>query len=214
LSEKHGKLCLRATANYLTALSCSFPDLRSEVFNLVAKIVFIYSTTDGHTLEICERLLQIVAREGHETSLQELTANSEIELAPFDHIVIGASIRYGNHRPEVVRLIEKNVAILESRPSAFFSVNAVARKPEKRQPNTNPYVKKFLTKITWKPPLIAIFGGKIDYPHYRFWDRTMIRLIMWMTKGPTDPYSTFDFTDWNEVDAFGHAIVELNADRD
>ncbi len=175
----------------------------------MAKIVFIYSTTDGHTLEICERLLQIVTRQGHESSLQELTANSEIELAPFDRIVIGASIRYGNHRPEVASFIEKNIATLESRPSAFFSVNAVARKPEKRQPNTNPYVKAFLTKITWKPLLIAIFGGKIDYPRYRFWDKTMIRLIMWMTKGPTDPYSTVDFTDWTEVEAFGHAISAM-----
>jgi menaquinone-dependent protoporphyrinogen oxidase len=175
----------------------------------VAKIVFTYSTIDGHTLEICERLLQIVEGEGHEASLQELTANSEIDLAPFDRIVIGASIRYGNHRPEVARFIENNVAMLESRPSAFFSVNAVARKPEKRQPNTNPYVKKFLTKITWKPPLIAIFGGKIDYPRYRFWDKTMIRLIMWMTKGPTDPDSTVDFTDWTEVEAFGKAISAM-----
>jgi menaquinone-dependent protoporphyrinogen oxidase len=179
----------------------------------VAKIVFIYSTVDGHTLEICERLSQIAGREGHETSLQELTADSEIELAPFDRIVIGASIRYGNHRPEIARFVEKNVTTLESRPSAFFSVNAVARKPEKRQPDTNPYVKKFLAKITWKPALIAIFGGKIDYPRYRFWDRTMIRLIMWMTKGPTDPNSTVDFTDWNEVEAFGHAISAMGTNR-
>jgi menaquinone-dependent protoporphyrinogen oxidase len=172
----------------------------------VANIVFIYSTTDGHTLEICERLQQVVERDGHQSSLQELKAGSEIELASFDRVVIGASIRYGKHRPDVARFIENNVDVLEAMPSAFFSVNAVARKPDKREPHTNPYVRKFLKTITWKPPIIAIFGGKIDYPSYRFFDKTMIRFIMWMTNGPTDLDSTVDFTDWDAVDAFGRAI--------
>ena len=176
----------------------------------MARIVFIYSTIDGHTAEICERLSEVVEREGHQPSLQELTAGSEIDLGPYDRVVIGASIRYGKHRPEVARFIGKNVAVLESRPSAFFSVNAVARKPEKREPHTNPYVKKFLKAITWKPSLIGIFGGRIEYARYRFWDRTMIRFIMWMTKGPTDLNTSVDFTDWNEVEAFGQAISSMD----
>jgi len=176
----------------------------------VANIAFIYSTIDGHTREICERLQQVVEKEGHQTSLQELTADPEIDLARFDRVVIGASIRYGKHRPDVARFIEKNVGKLEAMPSAFFSVNAVARKPDKREPHTNPYVRKFLKTITWKPPIIAIFGGKIDYPSYRFFDKTMIRFIMWMTKGPTDLNATVDFTDWDAVDAFGRAISTTN----
>jgi menaquinone-dependent protoporphyrinogen oxidase len=196
--EKPGKLCRRSAV----ITNIGFGD-----FIAVSKVIFIYSTVDGHTLEICERLSKLAEREGHQPSLQALTDNSDIDLGLYDHIVIGASIRYGHHRPEVARFIEKNVNVLESTPSAFFSVNAVARKPEKREPHTNPYVKKFLATITWEPSLIAIFGGKIDYPRYRFWDKTMIRFIMWMTKGPTDPSATFDFTDWDEVDAFGHAII-------
>ena len=172
----------------------------------MAHTVFFYSTVDGHTIEICERLRQVALREGHQASLHELTANSEVDLEPFDRIVIGASVRYGKHRPDVTRFINENVNKLQTTSSAFFSVNAVARKPEKREAQSNPYVKKFLKGITWKPSLVAIFGGKIDYPVYRFWDKTMIRFIMWMTNGPTDPSSTFDFTNWEEVDAFGHTI--------
>ena len=190
-------------------IPCNDPDIRTEAAGVVSKIVFIYSTIDGHTLEICERLVKIVEQDGHRASLQELTSDSEIDVESFDRIVIGASIRYGKHRPEVAGFIDKNVHVLESKPSAFFSVNAVARKPEKREPHTNPYVKKFLAKIAWKPPLIAIFGGRIDYPSYRFWDKNMIRLIMWMTNGPTDPTTTTDFTNWDEVEAFGRAISAM-----
>ena len=173
----------------------------------MASIVLIYSTVDGHTREICARLRDVIAREGHEVTITELTRQSQIDLEPYDRIVIGASIRYGKHRPDVARFIERNMSALETRPAAFFSVNAVARKPEKRTPETNPYVRKFLKKIKWQPRLIGIFAGKIDYPSYGFVDKTMIRFIMWMTKGPTDPAGTFEFTDWDAVDAFGRQVA-------
>ena len=173
------------------------------------QIGFLYSTVDGHTIEICERLAQVVEEDGFTATLLELKPESKIDLDSFDQIVIGASIRYGKHRPEVVQFIEENIEALESKHGAFFSVNAVARKPEKRRPDTNPYVRKFFKKITWQPAAIGIFGGKINYSMYRFWDRTMIRFIMWMTKGPTALDSNVDFTDWDEVDAFGRTICEL-----
>ncbi len=173
----------------------------------MANIALIYSTVDGHTREICSRLQDVIEREGHEVSTSELTKQSQIDLAPFDRVVIGASIRYGKHRPEVARFIAQNQDALESKSAAFFSVNAVARKPEKRTPETNPYVRKFLKSVTWQPRLIGIFAGKIDYPQYGFVDRTMIRFIMWMTKGPTDPTGTFEFTDWDAVEEFGRQVA-------
>lgn len=173
----------------------------------VANILVLYSTVDGHTLEICRRLQDVVSESGHQVTLAELTPRSEPDLQAFDRVVIGASIRYGKHRPEVARYIEANKAALEAKRCAFFSVNAVARKPEKQTPETNPYVRKFLGSISWRPPLIGIFAGKIDYPRYGFIDKTMIRLIMWMTKGPTDPTGTFEFTDWAAVDDFARQIA-------
>ncbi len=175
----------------------------------MAKIGFIYSTVDGHTIEICRRLMEVAEQGGYETQLLELTADSKIDLEPFDQVVLGASIRYGHHRPEVARFINENAERLEAKQGAFFSVNVVARKPDKKEAHTNPYVRKFLKTITWQPAAIGIFGGRIHYAKYGFWDRTMIRFIMWMTKGPTDLDSNVDFTDWNEVDAFGRAICDL-----
>ena len=175
----------------------------------MAKIGFIYSTVDGHTLEICQRLTEVVEGAGFEAAILELTPDSAFDLAPFDQVVIGASIRYGKHRPELTRFINENTGVLESKLGAFFSVNAVARKPEKKEAHANPYVRKFLKTISWQPTIIGIFGGRIHYAKYRFWDRTMIRFIMWMTKGPTDLDANVDFTDWDEVEAFGIALCEL-----
>jgi len=177
----------------------------------MARILLLYSTTDGHTLKICGRLQQVIERQGHAVTLVAIDSAAGVDLPAFDAIVIGASIRYGQHGKTVVDFIERHAALLDSKPNAFFSVNIVARKPNKNQPDTNPYLRKFLRRIRWRPKLLAVFAGKLDYPRYRFFDRWMIRLIMWMTKGPTDPTAVIEFTDWTQVEAFGRRIAAVDA---
>lgn len=168
-----------------------------------------YSTTDGHTLHICERLQFVMTALGQRVTLVPLAQAAALDLNTFERIVIGASIRYGHHQPQVAQFIAQHQAVLQSRPSAFFSVNIVARKPDKNQPDTNPYLKKFLRQITWKPALLAVFAGRLNYPALGWFDRQMIRLIMLITHGPTDPTGVFEFTDWAQVEAFAHAVCDL-----
>jgi menaquinone-dependent protoporphyrinogen oxidase len=172
----------------------------------VAKILILYSTTDGHTRKICSRLQQVIEQQGHEVTLVSVDNESQADLQTFDKIVIGASIRYGKHSPRITDFINRNKRLLDSKPNAFFSVNIVARKPEKNQPDTNPYLRKFLKQIAWQPRELAVFAGKLEYPKYSFFDRLMIRLIMFITKGPTDPKAVIEFTDWQQVEAFGRVI--------
>ena len=175
----------------------------------MSKILVAYSTTDGHTLRICERLQQVMAQQGHAVTVVPLAQADALDLPGFDKIVIGASIRYGKHQPAVKQFIERHQALLESKGNAFFTVNIVARKPEKNQPDTNPYLIKFLRTLSWQPKLLGVFAGKLDYPRYRFVDRFMIRLIMLMTNGPTDPKAVIEFTDWQQVEAFGQRVCDM-----
>ena len=175
----------------------------------MTKILLVYSTTDGHTRKICQRLQDVIDQQGHQATLLAVREAWEADLAAFDKIVIGASIRYGKHRPEVVEFINSNAATLAEKPNAFFSVNVTARKPDKNTPETNPYMPKFLKQIRWQPKELAVFAGKIDYPRYRPFDRMMIRFIMWITKGPTDPDTVIEFTDWQAVEKFGDLISEM-----
>ena len=115
------------------------------------RLLLLCSTVDGHTRTICERIAERLAAHGLRPTIQELTPEAKANLSRYDAVVIGASIRYGKHRPEVRRFIESNVPELSGMPAAFFSVNAVARKPEKRTPETNVYVHDFLKSISWDP---------------------------------------------------------------
>jgi menaquinone-dependent protoporphyrinogen oxidase len=178
-------------------------------YNYMATILIVYSSTDGQTKKICQKLQEVIERQAHQVKMTAIEDVQQIDLTSFDKIVIGASIRYGKHSPLIIDFIKKNERILTEKSNTFFSVNVVARKPEKNQPDTNPYLQKFLKQISWQPKKLAVFAGKIDYPRYSFFDRLFIQLIMLMTKGPTDPEAMVEFTDWQKVEAFGHVITAM-----
>jgi menaquinone-dependent protoporphyrinogen oxidase len=180
------------------------PDPSIERTTLIA-----YSTVDGHTLKICGRLKRVLEGLGHRVALLDISNVSSLDVASFDQVVVGASIRYGMHRPDLYRFIKTNREALDRRPSAFFSVNIVARKAGKDTIESNPYVRAFRRKTTWAPRELGVFAGRLDYPRYGFIDRQIIRLIMWLTHGPTDPTACIEFTDWQSVERFAHRVSSM-----
>jgi len=104
----------------------------------MAKILILYASTDGHTKKICNRLQKVIEQLGHQVTLVSINDEAQVDLQAFDKIVLGASIRYGKHSPKITDFINRNKLLLDSKPNAFFSVNIVARKPEKNLPDTNP----------------------------------------------------------------------------
>ena len=174
----------------------------------MSKTLVLYFSGYGHTRKIAERIrmrLEALGEDVHAAAL----CDDDVNPADFDRIILGASIRNGKHKPAVHDFIRRHQALLEQRPSGFFSVNLVARKPGKNTPETNPYVKAFVEKCPWKPDLVGVFAGNLDYQRYSFMDRNIIRFIMWLTKGPTDPKTNAEFTDWDEVDRFAERVARL-----
>ena len=169
------------------------------------KFLIIYSTTDGHTKMICERIKNFLT-DGNLVELLSLEDAKKVDLSNFEKIIIGASIRYGKHSKELYKFINLNKNILDQKKCAFFSVNVVARKPEKNTAETNPYINKFLKISKWRPNKIKVFAGKVDYPNYNFFDKYIIKLIMFITNGPTDTSQSYEFTDWSKVDDFSEEL--------
>jgi len=171
----------------------------------MSNFLIIYSTTDGHTKIICERIKNFLIDKNF-VELLSLEDAKKVDLYNFEKIIIGASIRYGRHSKELYKFINLNKDILDQKKNAFFSVNVVARKPEKNTAETNPYIDKFLKISKWKPNKISVFAGKVDYPNYNFFDKYIIKFIMFITKGPTDTSQSYEFTDWSKVDDFSKEL--------
>ena len=169
-------------------------------------ILIIYSSTDGHTKTICKRISNFFDNK-NETKIIPLDEATKIDLSMFNKIIIGASVRYGKHSEKLYKFITLNKNILDQKQSFFFSVNVVARKLEKNTPETNPYIKKFLKISNWRPRKIGVFAGRVDYPNYGFFDKYIIKFIMFLTNGPTDTTQSYEFTDWSKVDEFAKNLT-------
>ncbi|WP_372746362.1 menaquinone-dependent protoporphyrinogen IX dehydrogenase [Lutibacter sp.] len=169
------------------------------------KIGIIYSSVDGQTLKICKKIEEQLQNKNLSVSLFSIDNFNE-DILSFDTLIIGASIRYGVHNEKIIKFINTNKNKLDSIKTAFFSVNLVARKPEKSTPTTNPYVVKFFKNINWNPTIVEVFAGNLDYSKYPFFDRIMIQLIMWITKGPTDKNTKIEYTNWDKVKLFSNEV--------
>ncbi|MCL2912714.1 menaquinone-dependent protoporphyrinogen IX dehydrogenase [Shewanella corallii] len=166
----------------------------------MSKTLILYSSVHGHTHKICERIKQQLCELGEDVTLS--TFVEAPSLTEFDKVLIGASIRHGKHNPAVLTYVNEHRDELDSKQNGFFSVSLVARKPMKNTADTNPYMQAFLSQVSWQPKMLEVFGGRLNYGGYGAMDRNIIRFIMWITKGPTDPNVDIDFTDWNKVEAF------------
>lgn len=176
------------------------------------KILILYSSRDGQTKTIASYIAkQLMAAATCE--IQDLAQASQIDLGQYQQVIIGASVRYGRFSPMLNQFVNKHVEQLNQIPSAFFAVNLTARKLEKRSPQTNTYVRKFLLSTPWQPTLCSVFAGALRYPRYRWIDRIMIQLIMRMTGGETDTSKEVEYTDWQQVGYFAQDILALQYEK-
>ncbi|MBP1840723.1 menaquinone-dependent protoporphyrinogen IX dehydrogenase [Formosa algae] len=171
------------------------------------RIAILYATTDGQTLKICRRIAEYLQDFSYSTDLCEIS-DFPYPLSQYSKVVIGASIRYGTHSKKVAAFIQNYKPELELIDTSFFSVNLVARKPDKNRYYNNPYVIKFFKELKWTPTRKDVFAGTLDYKSYNILDRIMIKIIMKMTGGPTSSKTPIEYTDWDRVKAFALQICQ------
>lgn len=176
------------------------------------KALILYSSRDGQTHAIASYIASQL-QDTFSCDLIDLLQAENIDLNQYQRVMIGASIRYGHFHPALDKFVKRHSDRLNQMPSAFFSVNLTARKPEKRSPQTNAYTRKFLLASPWQPTQCAVFAGALRYPHYRWFDRVMIQLIMRMTGGETDSSKEVEYTDWQQVDRFAQEFSHIQYEK-
>jgi menaquinone-dependent protoporphyrinogen oxidase len=178
-------------------------------------LMVLYATRDGQSRRIAQRICErLAAHEIHvgPCDLADAWPTTE-QLAGAAVVVLVAPVRYGRHLPEARRFLARYRTLAPAPALALASVNLTARKPDKSAADTNPYLRKLVARTGCRPVAAAAFAGRLDYPRYGWLDRQLIRFIMWLTGGPTDPAACVEYTAWEAVDAFAARIAELHAQQ-
>jgi len=174
----------------------------------MAQILILYGTTEGQTRRIATVIGQAVRAAGHEADLLSVTS---LDGAPVtddaDGVIVGASVHGGQHQTSVVEFVTAHREVLADRPSAFFSVSLAVLDDGDPDVATG-YVSAFLEETDWSPDVVATFAGALRYTKYGFLKRFIMKQISRRTGRPTDTSRDFEFTDWEEVDAFVDAFLQ------
>ena len=170
-----------------------------------------YASRDGQARRIATRIAERLATRGLSVATQDLAAAqpSPAELAEAPLVAAVLAVRYGKHLPEGLAFVDTFRRLPRPPPLALASVNLTARKPGKDTAEGSVYLRKLIARHGLKPALATAFAGKLDYPRYSFFDKHIIRFIMLITGGPTDPATVVEYTDWDKVDAFADAIARI-----
>ncbi len=172
-------------------------------------ILILYSSRFGQTLKISQALKHQWQDAGAQVTLANLEQTAGTDLAQFDKIVIGASIRYGHFAKCLDAFTAAQTQQLNHIPSAFFSVSILANKAHKSTPETHTYTRKFFEQSAWQPKLVGIFAGELAYHKYHLVDRYLMKLVMKINKGETNTQAHIEFTDWHKVQQFGAQVMAM-----
>jgi len=175
------------------------------------RLLVLYVSRGGHTARIARRICAAVREAGGSAEMMELgeATHEGVDWDRYDVVALGAPVLYGSYDARVFEFVARHRAILEAKPASFFNVSVVARTPEKATVEGNRYMQKFLQRSPWRPRDLKVIAGKVDYPSWAWYERLMIQLIMKFTHGPTDPRTVIDYTDWDDVRAYGRHLLTL-----
>ena len=174
-------------------------------------IAIYYATRDGQARRIAEHICGRLSEDAPLAPPQDLAviAPKPEDFAGASLIVLVAAVRYGKHLPEADRFLAAYRSLASPPVLALASVNLTARKPEKTTATGNAYLRKTIARHRLKPALATAFAGRLDYARYSWRDRAIIRFIMLLTGGPTDPGTRIEYTSWDAVDDFAAGIAAL-----
>ena len=160
-------------------------------------VLVVYHSQGGHTARIARRIWETVIAEGNQADMMS------------DLIIIGSPVIYGKYPKVFMNFVDKYKTVLNSKTHSFFNVSLMARSALKATPEANHYMQKFLKKSPWSPRDVKCIAGKVDYPNWSLMDKKIIQIIMTMVKGPTDPNTVIDYTDWEDVKSYARHCLTL-----
>lgn len=172
------------------------------------KTLILYSSRNGHTYKIARYIAKNI-NQSKSCDIKNLHKSFDINLQKYRRIVIGASIRYGCFSIDFYKFIKSKINCLNSIPSAFYSVNLIARYNHYSTPDTNTYTKNFLKNTLWRPRISAVFAGALKYSQYNIFVKLLIFFIMKINNKNASMRHDIEFTNWQKVKKFSDHIMRL-----
>lgn len=170
-------------------------------------ILIVYGTSEGQTRKISRFMGKLLEEKGHQVSLADASDNPPSP-DEYDLVFIGSSIHIHEYQQSITDYVTKHVGMLNSKPSAFFSVClAVASDIPEEHEEARQIAADFLEATGWKADAVEQIAGALRYTQYNYFKRLIMRMIAKKEGGSTDTKQNHEYTDWEAVKAFALRFV-------
>jgi len=169
----------------------------------MSSFLVVYGTSEGQTSKVAESIVGALTRRGHAVEAVDIGSSSNVAVDVFDGVIVGSSVHYGEHDEAVRSFVEDNLEVMNDLPTAFFQLSlSSAVDDEEKRAEAAGYIDGFLEETGWEPDRICALGGALRYSKYGFLKRLMMKRIAGKVTGDTDTSRDYEYTDWDEVEAF------------
>ena len=161
-------------------------------------ILIAYASRAGSTGEVAVAVGKRLSQDG--TPVEVCRVGQVSDPGAYRAVVVGSAVRMGQWLPEAVDFVEKYRAVLQQRPTAYFTCGATLREDT---PANRSEMEGYVVPVrqVLEPVAGGIFGGKMDYGKLSL---LMRLLIQYMVKVPEG-----DFRSWATIDAWTDSVRPL-----
>ncbi|KAB1198310.1 MULTISPECIES: flavodoxin domain-containing protein [Haloferax] len=175
----------------------------------MASILVVYGSGEGQTQKVAEHVEDVLSDRGHDVTVRRVTERGDVVVEEFDAVLVGSPVNNRRHRLDVVEFVESNREVLATRPNGFFQLSLASTVPLRwAQDGARQFVDSLVTKTGWHPEHVGRFAGAVKYSQYDPLQRAVFKLVSAVTTGDTDTSRDYEYTDWNEVEAFATTFAE------
>lgn len=176
-------------------------------------ILILYASTEGQTHKIARRSAAHLKLRGHKTEIIAADDPKALDLTPFDHALLMASVHAGHYQDEFIDYVTECAAKLDKLPNAFFSVSLSAASDDPEDIEGIELVARgMFEKTGWTPAKVLHVAGAFRFTQYDFLKSWAMRWIASKRDPDIETDSDTEYTNWQEVYEFLDAWVPAGAE--
>lgn len=175
------------------------------------RILIEYGSTDGQTAKICYFLAGELMRLGSTVDIEEAGAGTA-DPSAYDGIIVAASIHAGGYQKAIVQWARQHAMVLAYKPAVFLSVSlGILEANPKTRADLDRILDDFAHRSGWRPAEVKEVAGALKYTRYGWLKRRVMRHIAGKAGGSTDMSRDHEYTDWDDLRAFGARLLGVAA---
>ena len=175
----------------------------------MTRLLVLYGTTEGHTRKVSRRLATMFGVYGIDVDVVHAGA-VDVDPQCYHAIVVCASVHGGRYQRNVIKWVRAHAPALSTKRTAFVSVClGVLQKDPKVDRDLDGIAERFFAATNWQPARVKKIAGALMYRKYGFFKRWIMKRISAKAGGDIDTTRDYEYTDWNDLQAFVDDFVRL-----